>query len=121
MLTHILTRGGREGYSPKTGAIVPGMTAGPCAGAGYSRCSLSGIHNARRDNLTRFWRNQFGHTHALMLAETFYENVDDGKGGSISPADIQRAMLKGESYLESGGRTILIDANAIESMIRSLK
>lgn len=43
---------------------------------------VSGTYNARRDNLTRFWRNQFGHTHGLMLAETFYENVDDGKGGS---------------------------------------
>lgn len=43
---------------------------------------VSGTYNARRDNLTRFWRNQFGYTHGLMLAETFYENVDDGKGGS---------------------------------------
>lgn len=43
---------------------------------------VSGTYNARRDNLMRFWRNQFGHTHALMLAETFYEQVDDGKGGS---------------------------------------
>ncbi|GAB3513268.1 SOS response-associated peptidase family protein [Pseudoxanthomonas daejeonensis] len=42
----------------------------------------SGKYNARRDNLTKFWRPQFGHTHALMLAETFYENVDDGRGGS---------------------------------------
>ncbi len=43
---------------------------------------VSGTYNARRDNLTRFWRHQFGHTHGLMLAKTFYENVDDGKGGS---------------------------------------
>lgn len=43
---------------------------------------VSGKYNARRDNLTKFWRHQFGHTHGLMLAETFYENVDDGKGGS---------------------------------------
>ena len=43
---------------------------------------VSGTYNARRDNLTRFWRNQFGLTHGLMLAETFYENVDDGHGGS---------------------------------------
>jgi putative SOS response-associated peptidase YedK len=43
---------------------------------------ISGTYNARRDNLTRFWRNQFGYTHGLMLAETFYEQVDDGKGGS---------------------------------------
>ncbi len=42
----------------------------------------SGKYNARRDNIDKFWRPQFGHTHALMLAETFYENVDDGKGGS---------------------------------------
>lgn len=43
---------------------------------------VSGTYNARRDNLTRFWRHQFGHTHGLMLAETFYEKVDDGQGGS---------------------------------------
>ena len=43
---------------------------------------VSGKYNARRDNLTRFWRRQFGSTHALMLAESFYENVDDGRGGS---------------------------------------
>lgn len=43
---------------------------------------VSGTYNARRENLTRFWRNQFGYTHGLMLAETFYENVDDGKGGN---------------------------------------
>ncbi|MBJ6983972.1 SOS response-associated peptidase family protein [Luteimonas sp. MC1750] len=42
----------------------------------------SGKYNARRDNLTKFWRRQFGSTHALMLAETFYENVDNGRGGS---------------------------------------
>lgn len=43
---------------------------------------VSGKYNARRDNLTKFWRPQFGSTHALLLAETFYESVDDGKGGS---------------------------------------
>lgn len=43
---------------------------------------VSGTYNARRDNLTRYWRNQFGHSHGLMLADTFYEQVDDGKGGS---------------------------------------
>jgi putative SOS response-associated peptidase YedK len=44
---------------------------------------VSGTYNARRDNLTRFWRNQFGYSHGLMLATTFYENVDDGQGGSM--------------------------------------
>jgi putative SOS response-associated peptidase YedK len=34
-----------------------------------------GLYNARRDNLERFWAEQFGHTHALMIVESFYENV----------------------------------------------
>ncbi len=40
-----------------------------------------GTYNARRDNLERFWKGQFGHTHALMVCTTFYENVEaaDGK------------------------------------------
>ncbi len=55
---------------------------------------VSGTYNARRDNLTRFWRNQFGYTHALMLAETFYENVDDGEGGN---KEIQFRPMTGET------------------------
>jgi putative SOS response-associated peptidase YedK len=34
-----------------------------------------GLYNARRDNLERFWSEQFGHHHALMVVEGFYENV----------------------------------------------
>lgn len=34
-----------------------------------------GSYNARRDNLGRFWRKQFGHTHGLILVDRFYENV----------------------------------------------
>lgn len=40
----------------------------------------NGTYNARRDNLTKFWKKQFGHTHGLMVANTFYENVEDEKG-----------------------------------------
>ncbi len=35
-----------------------------------------GLYNARRDNLEKFWREQFGHQHALMLVESFFENVE---------------------------------------------
>ena len=35
-----------------------------------------GLYNARRDNLTKFWRNEFGRTHALLLVESFFENVE---------------------------------------------
>jgi putative SOS response-associated peptidase YedK len=42
--------------------------------AQYDR-QYPGTYNARRDNLTGFWRNQFGSTHALVVAAAFYENV----------------------------------------------
>jgi putative SOS response-associated peptidase YedK len=34
-----------------------------------------GLYNARRDNLEKFWDGQFAHHHAVMVAESFYENV----------------------------------------------
>ncbi|MEO8011076.1 MAG: SOS response-associated peptidase family protein [Dokdonella sp.] len=34
-----------------------------------------GTYNARRDNLERFWKGQFGHTHGIMVINAFYENV----------------------------------------------
>jgi putative SOS response-associated peptidase YedK len=36
---------------------------------------LSGNYNARRDSLSKFWRGQFGKTHAVMVVESFFENV----------------------------------------------
>jgi putative SOS response-associated peptidase YedK len=41
---------------------------------------LSGNYNARRDNLTKFWRNQFAVTHALLVVDSFYENVTGQDG-----------------------------------------
>jgi putative SOS response-associated peptidase YedK len=34
-----------------------------------------GLYNARRDNLEKFWGGQFGVHHAIMVVESFYENV----------------------------------------------
>jgi putative SOS response-associated peptidase YedK len=34
-----------------------------------------GLYNARRDNLERFWAEQFGSQHAVLLVDSFYENV----------------------------------------------
>ena len=34
-----------------------------------------GLYNARRDNLEKFWGDQFGSHHAIMVAESFFENV----------------------------------------------
>ena len=61
-----------------------------------------GLYNARRDNLERFWREEFGQTHALMVVSSFYENVDrDGKNAVLhftpKPADdMLVACLYGE-------------------------
>jgi putative SOS response-associated peptidase YedK len=34
-----------------------------------------GLYNARRDNLEKFWSDQFGYHHAVMVVESFFENV----------------------------------------------
>jgi putative SOS response-associated peptidase YedK len=34
-----------------------------------------GLYNARRDNLEKFWGEQFGTHHALLVVESFFENV----------------------------------------------
>jgi putative SOS response-associated peptidase YedK len=34
-----------------------------------------GTYNARRDNLEGFWKEQFGHTHGIVVVNAFYENV----------------------------------------------
>jgi putative SOS response-associated peptidase YedK len=52
-----------------------------------------GLYNARRDNITKFWRKEFGSNHALMLVRSFYENVDrNGKNAVLhftpEPADL---------------------------------
>lgn len=43
-------------------------------------------------------------------------DVEDPTGGTLSPADIQRALLRNDSYVERNGHTILIDRDAIASM-----
>ncbi len=41
---------------------------------------LPGLYNARRDSLGKYWKELFGVSHAVMLVESFFENVDrDGK------------------------------------------
>lgn len=50
--------------------------------AGQLRPALPGpLNNARRDSLEKFWAPAFGHTHGLLVVDTFYENVEgqDGK------------------------------------------
>ena len=34
-----------------------------------------GLYNARRDNLEGYWKDLFGHRHAVLLVSSFFENV----------------------------------------------
>jgi len=39
---------------------------------------------AASEQLEKFWRREFGHRHAVMLVESFYENVDrDGRNAVL--------------------------------------
>jgi putative SOS response-associated peptidase YedK len=40
----------------------------------YDR-KFPGLYNARRDNLEKFWGEQFGRNHVILVVESFYENV----------------------------------------------
>jgi putative SOS response-associated peptidase YedK len=44
---------------------------------------LSGNYNARRDDLTKFWRREFGVSHAVMAIRSFYENVTGPDGNNL--------------------------------------
>jgi len=47
--------------------------------------------------------------------EVNYE-FDDGEGGTLSPSDVQRALLKGDSYIERNGRLLFLDTGAVTAM-----
>src|SRR6202030_4090842 len=47
----------------------------PAGAPAFYDKKFPGLYNARRDHLERFWGEQFGHHHALMVVESFFENV----------------------------------------------
>ena len=56
-----------------------------------------GTYNARRDNLEKFWKGQFGVTHGLMVVNAFYENVNRHRmeDRELRPGEeIENAMLE---------------------------
>lgn len=52
----------------------------PCGKPAFYDRKYPGTYNARRDNLEGFWGDTFGVHHGIMVADTFYENVE-GEGG----------------------------------------
>ena len=56
-----------------------------------------GTYNARRDNLEKFWRRQFGVTHGVLLVNAFYENVNKHKmeGRELEPGEeVENVVLE---------------------------
>lgn len=56
---------------------------------------VSGTYNARRDNLERFWRKQFGYTHGIAVVSSFYENVSRhvNEGRELAPGEKEENVV----------------------------
>lgn len=56
---------------------------------------VSGTYNARRDNLERFWRRQFGYTHGIVVVSSFYENVSRhaNEGRELAPGEKEENIV----------------------------
>ncbi|HTT97802.1 MAG TPA: SOS response-associated peptidase family protein [Rhizomicrobium sp.] len=74
---------------------------------------LPGLYNARRDSLGKYWKELFGFKHALMLCESFFENVErEGKNAVLhfvpKPAGTMLiACLYSEWRDQKGGAPLL--------------
>ena len=54
-----------------------------------------GTYNARRDSLDRFWKGQFGVTHGILVANSFFENVSlhRNEGRELAPEEIEKNVI----------------------------
>ena len=74
---------------------------------------LPGLYNARRDSLGKYWQGLFGVSHAVMMVESFFENVDrDGRNQVLhfvpKPANTMLiACLVAKWQDTKGGRPLL--------------
>lgn len=48
----------------------------PAGKPAFYDTKFPGTYNARRDNLEGFWRGLWGHSHGIVIATAFYENVN---------------------------------------------
>jgi putative SOS response-associated peptidase YedK len=79
---------------------------------------LPGLYNARRDSLGKYWKELFGVTHAVMLVESFFENVQrDGKNQVLHfvprPADTMFIACLVASWQDPKGGSPLLSFAAI--------
>ncbi|HEU4992582.1 MAG TPA: SOS response-associated peptidase family protein [Luteimonas sp.] len=52
----------------------------PAGKPAFYDSKFPGTYNARRDSLDGFWKPLFGHSHGVMVATRFYENVPGADG-----------------------------------------
>jgi putative SOS response-associated peptidase YedK len=79
---------------------------------------LPGLYNARRDSLGKYWKELFGVSHAVMLVESFFENVErEGKNQVLHfvprPADTMLIACLLSEWRDPGGGTPLLSFAAI--------
>ena len=79
---------------------------------------LPGLYNARRDSLGKYWKELFGLKHAVMLVESFFENVDkDGKNQVLhfvpKPAGTMMIACLYSEWVDPKGGTPLLSFAAI--------
>jgi len=79
---------------------------------------LPGLYNARRDGLGKYWKDLFGVIHAVMLVESFFENVArDGKNQVLHfvprPADTMFIACLLSSWQDPKGGSPLLSFAAI--------
>ena len=68
----------------------------PAGKPSFYDTKFPGTYNARRDSLEGFWKGLFGHQHAVMVADVFYENVEvDGKNQvlAFTPRDAEPMLI----------------------------
>ena len=68
----------------------------PAGKPAFHDAKFPGTYNARRDNLGGFWKDLFGHRHAIMVADVFYESVEmDGanKVLAFTPRDAEPMLI----------------------------
>ncbi|MEO8017297.1 MAG: SOS response-associated peptidase family protein, partial [Pseudomonadota bacterium] len=79
---------------------------------------LPGLYNARRDSLGKYWQGLFGVSHAVMMVESFFENVErDGKNQVLHfvprPADTMLIACLAATWNDANGGHPLLSFAAI--------
>ena len=96
-------------HSPRCAAYIPCLT-GQFNVQFLTLCRFR--NNARRDSLGKYWQELFGATHAVMLVESFFENVErDGKNQVLHfvprPADTMLVACLVSQWTDSKGASLL--------------